>query len=162
MRTGSIEPKGINKPFFNVLTHKVYPPPTTGLDKPKKRTWKDIDWLAPVAVIFSEKDIALVLLYGAVLYVHTPKPFEPVHHPDNQCIYRYSLTFAVIVTLASDLKDTYGLSTLEDGLCYMAYGFGAVISSFVARPVMDRDFAKVAEKASKKALEEGGEHAVSP
>lgn len=68
---------------------------------------------------------------------------------------RYSLTFAVIVTLASDLKDNYGLTTLEDGLCYMAYGFGAVISSFVARPVMDRDFAKVAEKASKNAHLDG-------
>lgn len=64
---GSIEPKGINKPFYNVITHKKYPEPTQGLDKPPKRSWKDIDWLAPILIIFSEKDIALVLLYGAIL-----------------------------------------------------------------------------------------------
>lgn len=64
---GSIEPKGINKPFYNVLTHKKYSEPTYGIVKPPKRGWKDIDWLAPVRMIFSEKDIALILLYGAIL-----------------------------------------------------------------------------------------------
>lgn len=41
----------------------------------------------------------------------------------------------------------------------MAYGGGAVISSFVARPIMDRDFARVAEKAAKNAQPDA-EHAV--
>lgn len=67
----------------------------------------------------------------------------------------YSLTFAIIVTLASEFKDTYGLSTVQDGLCYMSYGFGAMSASFVARPVLDRDFAKVAEKQANLAATQG-------
>jgi hypothetical protein len=114
-------------------------------------------------MIFSQKDIALVLLYGAILSVSSE--MGPSASPSNWTeptfdVYRYSLTFAVIVTLASDLKDAYGLTTLQDGLCYMAYGFGAVLSSIISRTLLDRDFAKVAEKALKE-IGLDSEHAVS-
>ena len=79
------------------------------------------------------------------------RPFMVLRYPDvilvltiNGCY--YAILFVYMTTTPTHCQAIYGLNTLEVGLCYIPYGIGSVVGSFIAGRILNRDFRIIAEK----------------
>ncbi|KAI7854745.1 major facilitator superfamily domain-containing protein [Circinella umbellata] len=79
------------------------------------------------------------------------QPFMVLRYPDvilvltiNGCY--YAILFVYMTTTPTHFQNIYGLNTLEVGLCYIPYGIGSVVGSFIAGRILNRDFKIIAEK----------------
>ena len=75
--------------------------------------------------IIGEKDVALVLFYNSLIY---------------------TAFYDVMASMPVMFKQTYGFNDLEVGLCYLPFGAGCAITSFVNGKLLDRNYKKIAKR----------------
>ncbi|KFY17631.1 hypothetical protein V492_00526 [Pseudogymnoascus sp. VKM F-4246] len=75
--------------------------------------------------IITEKDVALVLFYNALIY---------------------TAFYDVMASIPVMFKDTYGFNDLEVGLCYLPFGMGCAVTSFINGKLLDRNYKKIAKR----------------
>ncbi|OBT68707.1 hypothetical protein VE03_01630 [Pseudogymnoascus sp. 23342-1-I1] len=75
--------------------------------------------------IVAEKDVALVLIYNSLIY---------------------TAFYDVISSMPVMFKQTYGFNDLEIGLCYLPFGFGCAVTSFLNGKLLDRNYKRIAKR----------------
>lgn len=75
--------------------------------------------------IIAEKDVALVLIYNSLIY---------------------TAFYDVIASMPVMFKQTYGFNDLEIGLCYLPFGFGCAVTSFLNGKLLDRNYKRIAKR----------------
>ncbi|KFY24730.1 hypothetical protein V493_05055 [Pseudogymnoascus sp. VKM F-4281 (FW-2241)] len=75
--------------------------------------------------IITEKDVALVLIYNSLIY---------------------TAFYDVIASMPVMFKQTYGFNDLEVGLCYLPFGFGCAVTSFLNGKLLDRNYKRIAKR----------------
>lgn len=75
--------------------------------------------------IIGEKDVALVLFYNSLIY---------------------TAFYDVMASMPVMFKQTYGFNDLEVGLCYLPFGAGCAITSFINGKLLDRNYKKIAKR----------------
>ncbi|OBT56534.1 hypothetical protein VE04_03312 [Pseudogymnoascus sp. 24MN13] len=75
--------------------------------------------------IIAEKDVALVLFYNSLIY---------------------TAFYDVISSMPAMFKQTYGFNDLEIGLCYLPFGVGCAVTSFINGKLLDRNYKKIAKR----------------
>ena len=131
---GSIPPQRWNMSLFNYLKshktnrraleaaqdakHPVKPETSAG-----KRTLK---WPNPLKVIhiLMEKDVALILIYNALVY---------------------TAYFDVTTSLPVLFGEIYGFNDLQIGLSFIPYGAGCIVASFLCGKLMDLNYKRIAK-----------------
>ncbi|EPS39045.1 hypothetical protein H072_7180 [Dactylellina haptotyla CBS 200.50] len=120
---GSINPPRLNRAIFE---NYVTPPLRRSTDGTGqyKRTVRDMipNPFRSVLILFN-KDVSIILFVMSVYY---------------------AAFYAVMASLPSLFKDIYGYNELQVGLCYLAFGAGAILVSLVNGKILDRDFQVVA------------------
>ncbi|KAH7024875.1 major facilitator superfamily domain-containing protein [Microdochium trichocladiopsis] len=76
--------------------------------------------------LFADKETSLLLVYSGLIYAST---------------------YMVLSTLSDQLEQVYGLDTLHVSLCFLAPGFGTVISVLLTGRVLDWNFRRHARRA---------------
>ncbi|KAK4115904.1 MFS general substrate transporter [Canariomyces notabilis] len=75
--------------------------------------------------VLLEKDVGLLLFYGSLVYL---------------------VFLLVCATLSTQLAETYHLSDLQVGLCYLPYGVGCAVAAFLQGLVLDRHYRRIATR----------------
>lgn len=75
--------------------------------------------------IIAEKDVALVLIYNSLIY---------------------TAFYDVIASMPVMFKKTYGFNDLEIGLCYLPFGLGCAVTSFLNGKLLDRNYKRIAKR----------------
>ena len=75
-------------------------------------------------VLLKEKDIAIVLVYTALLFAST---------------------YQLLASLVSIFKEKYGYNDIQLGLCYIPYGVGTMISSYLGGRLLDWNLLRIAK-----------------
>lgn len=75
--------------------------------------------------IIMEKDVAIVLLYNALIY---------------------TAFYDIIASIPQLFQEIYGFNDLQIGLCYIPFGVGCAVASFVNGKLLDRNYRRVARK----------------
>ena len=75
--------------------------------------------------IITEKDVAIVLLYNALIY---------------------TAFYDIIASIPQIFQEIYGFNDLQIGLCYIPFGVGCAVASWVNGKLLDRNYRRVAHK----------------
>jgi len=75
--------------------------------------------------IIMEKDMALILFYNAIIY---------------------TIWYDIISSLPQLFQQIYGFNDLQIGLCYIPFGAGCAVNSFINGKILDWNYKKVARK----------------
>lgn len=88
---------------------------------------RKLRWPNPLKTIHivMEKDMAVVLFYNAIIY---------------------TAIYDIMATIPKLFHETYGFNDLEVGLCYLPFGVGCALSSFLTGKLMDRNYKRIAKK----------------
>lgn len=88
---------------------------------------RKLRWPNPLKTvhIVMEKDMAVVLFYNAIIY---------------------TAVYDIMASIPKLFHETYNFNDLEIGLCYLPFGVGCALSSFINGKLMDRNYARVAKK----------------
>ncbi len=116
---GSIQATGINKSFFDRFRQNHKPTSSKVVSKPRMK----FPNLLPCLQLIFHKDTAIVMFSNAVFYM------------------KYS---CVQASLAPLLQDRYGLSVLEVGFCYLAFGSATAIAAYGVGMITDYDYRQTA------------------
>jgi len=118
---GSIPPQGLNMTLVDYIRRRKRPRKD---EKPRKRRMRFPNPLRTLSIVF-EKDLALLLVFNAVLY----------------------LVFILsVATLSPIFADIYGLSDLQLGLCYLPYGIGCCVAAIAQGYILDWNYRRTARK----------------
>jgi MFS family permease len=98
-------------------------PPEPNYDSIQKRK-RGINPFAS-ALIATEKESALILVYGSLLYCGN---------------------MAVLTTLTSELQTRYGFNSIQIGLCYLPMGLGSMTSRLTVGRLLDWNFKREAAR----------------
>jgi hypothetical protein len=101
------------------------------IEKPPKKTWKDVAPFAPLKM-FREKDVLALLTFNSATY---------------------SLFYAVTASTGTVFKDVYGLNETDLGLCYLANGIGCLLAAVINSRRSTYDY-KYVERRQKEKLEQ--------
>ena len=112
---GSIQAKGINKAFVDCFTQKHKSTSLKVMPRPQMKFPNPL----PCLQLIFHKDTAIVMFSNAVFYM------------------KFS---CVQASLAPLLQDSYGLSILEVGFCYLAFGSATTIASYGVGMITDYDY----------------------
>lgn len=135
---GSVPPQGWNMTIFewlrfrkeekseNELTRTVTSD-RRRLQQAELAKGRKLRWPNPLKTIHivMEKDMAVVLFYNAIIY---------------------TAIYDIMSSIPKLFHDTYGFNDLEVGLCYLPFGVGCALSSFVNGKLMDRNYKRIAKK----------------
>ena len=116
---GSIQATGINKSFIDRFRQKHKSTSSKAMPKPQMK----LPNLLPCLQLIFHRDTAIVMFSNAVFYM------------------KYS---CVQASLAPLLQDRYGLSILEVGFCYLAFGSATAIASYGVGMITDYDYRQTA------------------
>lgn len=96
----------------------------------------------------------LLLTFNSVVCASSLPPFPALTDATTDTLF-----YCVITSTGTTFKDTYGLSEIQLGLCFLANGGGCLIASAINGPRMNRDYRIVKEQVDrgKVAKEEKGE-----
>jgi multidrug resistance protein len=88
---------------------------------------RQLRWPNPLKTvrIVMEKDMAVILLYNALLY---------------------TAFYDVTASVPSIFQEIYGFNDLQVGLCYVPFGFGCGIASFANGYMLDYNYKKIARQ----------------
>lgn len=88
---------------------------------------RKLRWPNPMKTlhIVMEKDVAMVLFFNALIY---------------------TAFYDVVATIPSLFAEIYGYNDLQIGLCYIPFGVGCAIASFVNGKLLDRNFKRIARQ----------------
>lgn len=88
---------------------------------------RKLRWPNPLKTIriVMEKDMAVILLYNALLY---------------------TAFYDVTASIPTLFQEIYGFNDLQIGLCYLPFGFGCGIASFTNGRMLDRNYKKIARQ----------------
>ncbi|TAQ85022.1 hypothetical protein B7494_g6659 [Chlorociboria aeruginascens] len=88
---------------------------------------RKLRWPNPLKTIhiIMEKDMAVVLFYNALLY---------------------TAFYNTIVSIPQLFQEIYHFNDLQIGLCYIPFGFGCCVASFVNGRMLDRNYRRVAKQ----------------
>jgi MFS family permease len=75
--------------------------------------------------IIMEKDVAIVLLYNALIY---------------------TAFYDIIASIPQNFHEIYGFNDLQIGLCYIPFGVGCAVASWLNGKLLDRNYRRVARK----------------
>ena len=116
---GSIQATGINKSFIDSCRQNNKSTSSKMMAKPRMKYPN----LLPCLQLIFHKNTAIVMFSNAVFYM------------------KYS---CVQASLAPLLQDRYGLSILEVGFCYLAFGSATTIASYGVGMITDYDYRQTA------------------
>lgn len=119
VRNGSIRASGINKSFVDRFRGKHMVISSSIMLKPRMEL---LNLLLCLRLIF-HKNTSIILISNAAFYM------------------KYS---CVQVSLASLLQNSYGLSILEVGFCYLAFGSATAIASYGVGMITNYDYRQTA------------------
>ena len=127
---GSIKPPKLNQSFFELLSGRhsrsdspdVEKDPASDQQSFPKRSWR-IPNPGHSLILMKEKDIAMILFYNSLMFAAT-----------------YQLTASVVTIF----KDKYGYNDIQIGLCYLPYGLGTMISSYIGGRLLDWNLRRIA------------------
>jgi len=88
---------------------------------------RKLQWPNPLKTvhIILEKDVAVVLLYNALIY---------------------TTFYDMMASLPNLFQEIYGFNDLQIGLCYLPFGCGCALASFINGRMLDRNYKKVAQQ----------------
>ncbi|EKD21611.1 uncharacterized protein L3040_004835 [Drepanopeziza brunnea f. sp. 'multigermtubi'] len=88
---------------------------------------RKLRWPNPLKTvrIVMEKDMAFVLVYNSLLY---------------------TAFYDVVASIPQLFEEIYGYNDLQIGLCYIPFGCGCAVASFVNGKMLDRNYKRVAQK----------------
>ncbi len=122
---GSIPPPPINRTLLDVWQRRRgrgHHQGTSAMPQPPTRKLHFPNPLRALRVVF-EKDISLLLVYCAILYV---------------------VFIMIVATLSTIFSDIYALNELQIGLCYLPYGVGCCIAAIAQGRLLDWNYRRTA------------------
>jgi MFS family permease len=133
---GSIPPQGWNMSVLDYLRFREQAKSEDGLSRTataenrrlaqaelaKHRKLRFPNPLKTIHIIM-EKDVAVVLLYNALIY---------------------TAFYDIIATIPQLFQEIYGFNDLQIGLCYIPFGVGCALASWVNGKLLDRNYRRVA------------------
>ncbi|RAL08871.1 synaptic vesicle transporter [Aspergillus homomorphus CBS 101889] len=123
---GSIPAARWNRPLLHILEPTITAP-TTATSTPMQP--KNKHPLNPFlsARLAADKENALILIYGALLYAGIA---------------------AVLTTLSTELTTRYHFNAIQVGLCYLPMGVGSLTSRWTVGLLLDRAFRRAAHRSN--------------
>ncbi|TVY71196.1 Itaconate transport protein [Lachnellula suecica] len=88
---------------------------------------RKLRWPNPLKTvhIIMEKDMAVVLIYNALIY---------------------TAFYDIVATIPQLFQEIYGFNDLQVGLCYLPFGCGCALASFINGKMLDRNYKRVARQ----------------
>lgn len=125
---GSIPAQGWNMTLFEYLKRKKARPKTEDSQRQELASKKrKLRWPNPLKTIriIMEKDVAIILLYNSLIY---------------------TAFYDTVATIPSLYAQIYGFNDLQIGLCYLPFGCGCCIASFLNGYMLDRNYHRIAQQ----------------
>jgi multidrug resistance protein len=135
---GSIPPQGWNMTILEWLRLRKEEKSQSGLSRTdtaegrrlaqaELARGRKLQWPNPLKTvhIILEKDVTVVLLYNALIY---------------------TTFYDMIASLPNLFQEIYGFNDLQIGLCYLPFGCGCALASFINGRMLDRNYKKVARQ----------------
>lgn len=134
---GSIPPQGWNMTLFEYLSSRKLQKRSAGELTPSEiltqqaqaelASKRNLRWPNPLATIriILEKDVAIILIYNALIY---------------------TAFYDIVATIPSLYAEIYKFNNLQIGFCYLPYGCGCCIASFLNGVMLDRNYKRVAKQ----------------
>ncbi|KAK9458160.1 major facilitator superfamily domain-containing protein [Dipodascopsis uninucleata] len=121
---GSVPSKGLNRTLEDIFFKKKVVDETDWIDTRDGRPRK-IRGPVGVIKILVQKDVILVLLANALVYTSF---------------------YCITVAYSNELKTVYDMETWKIGICFLPYGTGCSVGSFIVGKILDRDFQIIARR----------------
>ena len=135
---GSIPPQGWNMTILECIRLRKEEKSQSGLSRTNTAEGRrlaqaelargrKLQWPNPLKTvhIILEKDVAVVLLYNALIY---------------------TTFYDMMASLPILFQEIYGFNDLQIGLCYLPFGCGCALASFINGRMLDRNYKKVARQ----------------
>jgi multidrug resistance protein len=133
---GSVPPQGWNMTFFEWRKFSKAEPSTLSrsnteegrrLAQEELAKSRKLRWPNPLKTIhiIMEKDMAVVLIYNSLIY---------------------TAFYDIIATIPQLFADIYHFNDLQIGLCYIPFGCGCAVASWVNGRMLDRNYKRVANQ----------------
>jgi multidrug resistance protein len=135
---GSVPPQGWNMSVLEYFRFRKELKSTDGLsrsvtaegrcrEQAELAKHRKLRWPNPLKTvhIIMEKDVAVVLLYNSLIY---------------------TAFYDIVASIPQLFQEIYGFNDLQIGLCYLPFGVGCALASFINGKMLDRNYKRVANQ----------------